>query len=269
MLISPQLLRAAQAGDNQALSELLVQLKPDIRRYARRLCHRSSALEDIVQEALIVVYRRVGSVRSPAAFAGWLFKVVSCLCLLPALMLMKGVEELTATDEGDYLAAVPANDLRLDLIFALEFFAGNPPGGGDPQRLRGTDDRRDSPANLADTRGDQEQASTRPCAPPGLSHRRRGKVMIAFGRSDAGIFASACLTAHILRGVAAVLLTVAAVSCQADHPWGSLAAGGAALVALRGCPVCWTIGLFETLAQARAARFHTSPVSRPFGAGSA
>jgi DNA-directed RNA polymerase specialized sigma24 family protein len=120
MLISPQLLRAAQAGDNQALSELLVLLKPDIRRYARRFCHRSSALEDVVQEALIVIYRRVGSVRSPAAFAGWLFKVVSRLCLLPALMLMKGVEELTAAHEGDHLAAVPAHDLRLDLIFALE-----------------------------------------------------------------------------------------------------------------------------------------------------
>jgi hypothetical protein len=93
--------------------------------------------------------------------------------------------------------------------------------------------------------------------------------MIAFGRGDARIFASACLTAHILRGVAATLLTMAAVTCEAEYPWVSLAAGGAALVALRGCPVCWTIGLFETLAQARAARFRTGPVSRPFGAGGA
>src|SRR5271157_4540492 len=107
MLVSPQLLSAAQAGDNQALSELLVRLKPDIRRYARRLCHRSSALEDVVQEALIVVYRRVGSVHSPAAFAGWLIKVVSRLCLLPALMLVKGVEELGAADEGRHFAHLP------------------------------------------------------------------------------------------------------------------------------------------------------------------
>lgn len=78
--------------------------------------------------------------------------------------------------------------------------------------------------------------------------------MIAFGRSDAGIFASASLTGHLLRGLAAALLAACALTCQAAYPWASLALGAAALVALRGCPVCWTIGLFEALAQKRAAR---------------
>jgi hypothetical protein len=30
-----------------------------------------------------------------------------------------------------------------------------------------------------------------------------------------------------------------------------LGAGVAALVALRGCPMCWTVGLVETLSQGR------------------
>jgi len=57
----------------------LVALQPDIRRYARRHCHRTSVIEDVVQEALIVVYRRVGTIRSPAALAGWLLTVVVAL----------------------------------------------------------------------------------------------------------------------------------------------------------------------------------------------
>lgn len=120
MQVSPELLCSAQAGDNAALSQLLVQVTPDVHRYARRLCHRSSMLEDVVQEALIVIYRRVGSVHSPTAFAGWLMKVVGRLCMSPALMFMRGFEELRTIEERGQFAHVPALDLRIDLIAALE-----------------------------------------------------------------------------------------------------------------------------------------------------
>jgi RNA polymerase sigma factor (sigma-70 family) len=114
------LLPAAQSGDRHALTQLLVALQPDIRRYARRHCHRTSVIEDVVQEALIVVYRRVGTLRSPAALAGWLVTVIARLCMLPALMLMRGVEELTGMEESRELAKVPPDDLRIDLVNAIE-----------------------------------------------------------------------------------------------------------------------------------------------------
>jgi DNA-directed RNA polymerase specialized sigma24 family protein len=79
--VSDDLLLAAQSGDRHALTQLLVALQPDIRRYARRLCYRTSVIEDVVQEALIVVYRRVGTIRSPAALAGWLLTVIARLCI--------------------------------------------------------------------------------------------------------------------------------------------------------------------------------------------
>ena len=98
--VSDDLLLAAQPGDRHALTQLLVALQPDIRRYARRHCHRTSIIEDVVQEALIVVYRRVGTIRSPAALAGWLVTVIARLCMLPALMLMRGVEELASLEKS-------------------------------------------------------------------------------------------------------------------------------------------------------------------------
>ena len=42
-----------------------------------------------------------------------------------------------------------------------------------------------------------------------------------------------------------------AIVHRTAHPWLSLGAGVAALVALRGCPMCWTVGLVETLSQGR------------------
>jgi RNA polymerase sigma-70 factor (ECF subfamily) len=111
---------AAQAGDPVALERLLCELQPDIRRYAWRQCHVTSAIEDVVQEALIVLYRRLGNVRNPLALAGWIFRVVTRLCMLPVLALIRGAEELTERHEAKYFAQVPKHELRIDLVRALE-----------------------------------------------------------------------------------------------------------------------------------------------------
>jgi hypothetical protein len=66
-----------------------------------------------------------------------------------------------------------------------------------------------------------------------------------------GMYGSAFLGAHLMRGAAAAVLLVWAVAHQSAHPWLSLGAGVAALVALRGCPMCWTVGLVETLWRGR------------------
>ena len=65
------------------------------------------------------------------------------------------------------------------------------------------------------------------------------------------MFGSAFLGAHLMRGATAAALLAWAIVHQTAHPWLSFGAGVAALVALRGCPMCWTVGLVETLSQGR------------------
>ena len=120
MRIQESVFAAAQAGDPVALDRLLVELRPDIRRYARYQCQRSSSVEDVVQEALIILYRRVGSVRSVLALSGWLLKVVARLCMLPALMLMRGVEDIKGIEDSARFSKIPVDDLRIDLVRAME-----------------------------------------------------------------------------------------------------------------------------------------------------
>ena len=120
MAIEAALFAAAQAGDPAALASLLRQLQPDARRYARYQCHRGSAIEDVVQEALLIIYRRVGNVRDTAALAGWVFKIIARLCMLPALALMRGTQVLSEYDEDKYFAHMPQDELRIDLVRALE-----------------------------------------------------------------------------------------------------------------------------------------------------
>lgn len=117
--VDQDLFRAAQAGDRAALERLLSLLQPDIHRYARFQCYASSSIEDVVQEALLVVYRRVGNIRSPAALGAWLVRVVGRLCALPVLMFMRSVEELKTIEDSARFAHVPVDHLRIDVARAL------------------------------------------------------------------------------------------------------------------------------------------------------
>jgi RNA polymerase sigma-70 factor (ECF subfamily) len=120
MNIQPQTFSAAQAGDPAALELLLKQLRPDIRRYATFQCKRSSAVDDVVQEALIILFRKVGTIQNAAALRAWLVKVVARLCMLPALLLLRGVDEISHLENSSRFASIPTDELRIDLVRALE-----------------------------------------------------------------------------------------------------------------------------------------------------
>src|SRR6185295_20073005 len=61
------------------------------------------------------------------------------------------------------------------------------------------------------------------------------------------MFASKTISGHLARGALGVGTLAFALSAAAAHPWLPLAALPIALVALRGCPTCWTVGLVQTV----------------------
>ncbi|MGC1174602.1 hypothetical protein [Polaromonas sp.] len=73
--------------------------------------------------------------------------------------------------------------------------------------------------------------------------------MKLFGKAATGFFASQSLAGHLLRGATAFVLLYWAVVHQQAQPFMALLAGAGALIAMRGCPVCWTLGLVETIGQ--------------------
>ncbi|MHB8697631.1 MAG: RNA polymerase sigma factor [Sulfuricaulis sp.] len=112
------LLEAARLGDTTALDRLLQVCQPDIRRYAYRHC-LASDVDDAIQETLLIVTRRLRSLRAVAAFSGWLFQVVRRECR----RLERRVFGLDPYDEEkmeSWLAIHSDDTVRLDLINALE-----------------------------------------------------------------------------------------------------------------------------------------------------
>lgn len=72
--------------------------------------------------------------------------------------------------------------------------------------------------------------------------------MKLFKRSATGLFASESLIGHLLRGGIGIGLLVWAIQHQTQGALSWAAALGA-LLAFRGCPMCWTVGLVESVLQ--------------------
>jgi RNA polymerase sigma factor (sigma-70 family) len=76
-----QVVSAAQQGDPRAITTLLSDSHAHVRRFARTLCSTPEDAEDAAQEALIVLYRKIGTLRATAALASWMFQIVRNECV--------------------------------------------------------------------------------------------------------------------------------------------------------------------------------------------
>lgn len=115
LLVDNLLLEKARTGDQMALERLMKAHRPDLERYARRHC-ASDDVEEAVQDALWILYRRLGGLRSVAAFAGWLYQVVRRICLKYAMDRRRdiGLDDLPAGHDRDH----GATDIELRTILA-------------------------------------------------------------------------------------------------------------------------------------------------------
>lgn len=70
---------AARSGDRRALESVLTRSRQDLRRYAEYHCSIND-VEDAVQESLLLISRKIGSLRAVEAYASWLFRIVKREC---------------------------------------------------------------------------------------------------------------------------------------------------------------------------------------------
>lgn len=76
-----RIVRAARQGDRDAIARLLDASHPHVQRFARALCSTPEDAEEAAQEALIVLFRKIGTLRAAAALASWTFQVVRRECI--------------------------------------------------------------------------------------------------------------------------------------------------------------------------------------------
>lgn len=111
--LNPDRIVAAQAGDLEALNEVLACSRQDLRRYAEYHCVVND-VEDAVQETLFMASRRLGDLRSVERFTSWLFRIVKHECN----RMRRGWRMLTNHEIGEEMQPVitpEPMEWRLDL----------------------------------------------------------------------------------------------------------------------------------------------------------
>jgi len=78
---SAALVRRAQAGDREALSELVQSQQTYVYSIAMSLMHNPADAADMTQEAFIRLMRSLGTYRAETKFTTWLYRLVTNICL--------------------------------------------------------------------------------------------------------------------------------------------------------------------------------------------
>src|SRR5690348_10142809 len=82
--LSPQvdsLIRAAQAGDQDAFEQLVRTYDQSVLRLAMNLLRSPEDARDVYQEAFLRVYRNIHTFRFDCSFHTWLYRIVTNICL--------------------------------------------------------------------------------------------------------------------------------------------------------------------------------------------
>ncbi|MFE2106841.1 RNA polymerase sigma factor [Kitasatospora sp. NPDC059463] len=131
---------AAQDGDVEAIAALVSGAHPHVQRFARSLCATPEDAEDAAQEALIILYRKIGMLRATGALASWMFRIVRNECLRRARLvvrerpesydgLSRSVEDevlgrLEAGRVAEAIAALPADQRRVLIMRDVQGLSG-------------------------------------------------------------------------------------------------------------------------------------------------
>ena len=108
----------AMAGDDNAYGELVRRRQNAIRQLFRRLCREPALADDLAQQTFLQAWRSVETLKSPAAFGGWLRR----LAINTWLQRVRAERHLASTSDIGELpdeAAQPTLTEQLDLDSAL------------------------------------------------------------------------------------------------------------------------------------------------------
>jgi RNA polymerase sigma factor (sigma-70 family) len=135
-----QVISAAQQGDPVAIETLVSGSHAHVRRFAHTLCSTPEDAEEATQEALIVLFRKIGTLRAAAALGSWMFQIVRNECIRRARLVVRkpaptGRAEPSAEDAAlarlemerivEVIAALPAEQRAVLVLRDIQGQSGS------------------------------------------------------------------------------------------------------------------------------------------------
>lgn len=119
MLRSPVLIGRAQLGDVRALDQLLRALQEPLFRHVLTIVPDPHTAEDVLQEALLTVSRKLRTLRDPRWFRAWAYRIATRLAVRRAKKEHRWADALRDDDLAALPAAEPEPRFDPELVAAL------------------------------------------------------------------------------------------------------------------------------------------------------
>lgn len=100
----------AQLGDREAFDELFHSIAPQLLRYISSILRSHSSAEDVLQEVLLLIYRKIRWLENPASFRAWTYRLA-------------GREAIRAATKGRSQPEIQLSDMEWNEV---EQFSGPP-----------------------------------------------------------------------------------------------------------------------------------------------
>ncbi len=123
-MVEPELIRAAQSGDRDALISLLRQIETHVYRTAFYILGNEQDAMDAAQEALLRIYTKINSYEEKALFKTWVQRIVTNICIdkFRKTKATVSIEEhnMVFTAERNVEEQVVSSDIAKDIREAID-----------------------------------------------------------------------------------------------------------------------------------------------------
>ncbi len=125
----------AQAGDSEAFIDLMKELELPLYRMAWGIVKQEADCADVVQEAILKAYKSLHTLKDPAFFKTWIYRILinECNKLLKKRMLLITGDELPSRSSGlkdyeniDLREMVDHLEENLQIVIVLHYFQDLP-----------------------------------------------------------------------------------------------------------------------------------------------
>ncbi len=119
-IIEELLVINCQAGDRKAFELLVKRWNPKMLRRVYHTTKDATASKDIVQEAWIIIIKKIKTLRDPSAFPGWSLRIATLKAIdwIRANQLNRKREDIRETAQHDF--SEKSDDANEELIIALK-----------------------------------------------------------------------------------------------------------------------------------------------------
>jgi len=110
-----RLVLRAQSGDREAFDALLREAAPPLLRYVTRVTGDAALAEDVVQETLVAIVRKIAWLSDPSLFRAWTYRIASREAFR---LLKKQRRYVEHAGEDGIVEAMPADPWQRERLLA-------------------------------------------------------------------------------------------------------------------------------------------------------